>query len=264
MSNLEVLQTKQFEVMSGSDLLHGRYCRVDDRAPTVLMATGGSAKGSLSSSWANFTDIFSSRGLSSIVFDFAGQGRSGGDRRVLTITKGVRNLVDVLHEVLSWDWIEESRLALLGSSFGGNVVLDYLASDSALHLRGASFKSPCIDLRESYFQELGHDGMLAWQHEGYSSATGLNWEVMEDADASDLCGRLHHIRMPILITHGCADESVPIAQSRLVRDRVSGVVDLFEMKNTNHHYSDGDDWNRMAAVHAAWLTQLFANYGQLR
>lgn len=264
MVNVDGLQSKQFEVMSGDDLLHGRYCRVDNRAPVVLMATGGSAKGSLSSSWSNFADVFSSRGMSSIVFDFAGQGRSGGDRRVLTLTKGVRNLIDVLDEVLRWDWIEESRIALLGSSFGGNVVLDYLASDSPLHLRGASFKSPCIDLRESYFQELGHEGMRAWQREGYLETTGLNWEVIEDADASDLPDRLQNIRIPLLITHGCADESVPIEQSRLVRDRVSGVVDLFEMKRTNHHYSDGDDWSRMAVVHSAWLTQLFANYGQLR
>src|SRR5690349_1892115 len=112
MSNVDVLQTKQFEVLSDGDRLHGRYWRVGDRTPSVLMATGGSAKGSLSLSWANFPDLLTARGISSIIFDFAGQGRSGGDRRVLTLTKGFRNLVDVLREVLSWDWVEESRLAL--------------------------------------------------------------------------------------------------------------------------------------------------------
>ncbi len=249
---------ESFEVLSCGDRLHARYFCAGDEAPVVLIATGGGPKGSLSASWEQFPRLLLARGISSIIFDFAGQGKSGGDRRVLTLAKGVQNLIDVLKEVLSWSWVRETRLGIMGSSFGGNVVLDYLASDSPLRLCAASFKSPCIDLHESYFQELGFDGMAAWKRDGFSPATGLNWEVIEDADASTLSDRLHRITIPVLITHGCEDESVPITQSRLIRDRVGGVADLLEMKHTNHHYSGGDDWDRMASVHVAWLAKVLA------
>ncbi|MCE1168570.1 MAG: S9 family peptidase [Sphingobacteriia bacterium] len=185
------------------------------------------------------------------------QGLSQGDRRHLTLTKGVKNLVDILEHVLEWDWVHLDKLALMGSSFGGNVILDYLASDEALEVRGATFKSPCIDLRESYLQELGTDGMKTWQQDGYSELTGLNWEVIEDADASNLVTRLGKIKVPLFITHGVEDESVPITQSRTVRNIVYGIVDLLEMNGTNHHYSARDDWDRMASVHIGWLKHLF-------
>lgn len=248
-----------FEFISLNEKCHARYKKVDEDAPVVLMATGGSKKGSLGLSWINLPRVFEEHGISSIIFDFAGQGKSQGDRRLLTITKGVRNLTDILNHILDWDWIQKDKLVLMGASFGGNVVLDYLALDEAILARGATFKSPCIDLRESYLQELGEEGMQKWKEEGYSELTGLNWEVMEDALASDLFNRLYKIKVPLLITHGVEDESVPIAQSRTVRDKVDGVVDLVEMNGTNHHYSDRDDWDRMAAIHVGWLQHLFFN-----
>jgi len=255
----EIGDMTSFEFISLGERCHARYKRVDKNAPVLLLATGGSNKGSLGLSWINFPRILEAHGISSIIFDFAGQGYSQGDRRYLTLTKGVRNLVDILDHILEWDWIHKDRLALMGASFGGNVVLDYLASDEAIQVRGATFKSPCIDLRESYLQELGDDGMRAWQQDGYSELAGLAWKVIEDADASNLITRLDKIKVPLLITHGVADESVPIAQSRTVRDGVSGIVDLLEMNGTNHHYSDRDDWDRMAAVHVGWIEHLFFN-----
>lgn len=246
-----------FEFISAGELCHGRYKRVNKNAPVLLIATGGSKNGSLGQSWINFPALLEAHGISTIIFDFAGQGLSQGDRRHLTLKKGVKNLDDVLKYVLKWDWIRLDKLALMGSSFGGNVVLEYLASDEALSVRGATFKSPCIDLRESYFQELGDDGMKTWQQDGYSELTGLNWEVIEDADASNLITQLNKIKTPLFITHGTKDESVPIMQSRTIRDKVLGIVDLLEMNGTNHHYSERDDWDRMASVHIGWLEQLF-------
>lgn len=249
---------EQFEFISLNERCRGRIDRVaGDRVPVVLMATGGSNRGSLSDTWTRFPVFLRAAGLTSIVFDFAGQGTSDGDRRVLTLRKGVKNLLDALRTVTSWSWVNPKRVALLGSSYGGNVVLDYLAAEPEVPVCGASLKSPCIDLRESYLQELGAEGMRAWEETGYSEAAGLSWRVIEEADKSDLRERLHRIAVPLLITHGVPDESVPIAQSRTVRDNVPGVVDLLEMNGANHHYSSGDDWERMATVHAAWLAQLF-------
>lgn len=254
-------QMTPFEFVSMGETCRGRYFIADTSAPTVLMATGGGPKGSLSQTWLKFPCLLAEAGISSIVFDFAGQGRSDGDRRDLTLTKGVRNLSDAVNHVLNWKWAGTRALALMGSSYGGNVILDYLASDSPANVGCATFKSPCIDLRESYLQEMGPDGMRKWERDGYSEQTGLSWAVIEDADRSDLADRLNRITIPLLITHGLSDESVPITQSRLVRDRAAGVVDLLEMNGTNHHYSDRDDWGRMAAVHVGWLKAFFSENG---
>jgi pimeloyl-ACP methyl ester carboxylesterase len=252
------LNMTEFEFTSLNERCRGRIDRFgDESAPVVVMATGGSNGGSLSDTWKRFPVFLRAAGLTSIVFDFAGQGTSDGDRRVLTLRKGVQNLLDALRTVTSWPWVNPTRVALLGSSYGGNVVLDYLASKPEIPVCGASLKSPCIDLRESYLQELGEEGMRLWAEAGYSETAGLSWQVIEEADQSDLRERLPQIAVPLLITHGVADESVPITQSRMVRDKVPGVVDLLEMNGANHHYSSGDDWERMAIVHAAWLARLF-------
>lgn len=249
---------EQFEFISLNERCRGRIDRVEgEQVPVVVMATGGSNRGSLSDTWTRFPVFMRAAGLTSVVFDFAGQGTSDGDRRILTLRKGVRNLLDALRTVTSWSWVNPHLIALLGSSYGGNVVLDYLAAEPEVTVRGASLKSPCIDLRESYLQEVGVEGMRVWEETGYSEAAGLSWQVIEEADKSDLRERLHRIAVPLLITHGVPDESVPIGQSRAVRDHVAGVVDLLEMNGVNHHYSSRDDWDRMATVHAAWLAQLF-------
>jgi pimeloyl-ACP methyl ester carboxylesterase len=255
---------EQFEFISLNERCRGRIDRVEgEHVPVVVMATGGSSRGSLSDTWTRFPVFLRSAGLTSVVFDFAGQGTSDGDRRVLTLRKGVQNLVDALRTITGWSWVSPNRIALLGSSYGGNVVLDYLASAPEVAVCGASLKSPCIDLRESYLQELGAEGMRAWEETGYSEAAGLSWQVIAEADKSDLRERLHRISVPLLITHGVPDESVPIAQSRTVRDHVPGVVDLLEMNGVNHHYSSRDDWDRMATVHAAWLAQLFRRQAEI-
>ena len=247
-----------FEFTSLGETCRGRCSLVSHDAPTVLMATGSGDMGAKGETWTKLPRRLRRHGISSIVFDFAGQGHSDGDRRALTLSKGVRNLEDALRHILGWDWVRPEALALLGSSYGGNVVLAHLASEDRAPVLGASLKSPCIDLRESHQLALGTDGMAAWERDGYSSEAGQNWSVIEDADASRLDERLHRITVPLLITHGTADESVPITQARRVRDRAGGVVDLVEMKGVNHHYSDRDDWDRMAAVHVGWLQQLFA------
>lgn len=247
-----------FAFVSAGDRCHGRYRMAGKDAPVLVIATGGSAKGSLSQSWTSYPDLLDAVSISCVIFDFSGQGLSEGKRCHLTVSKGVQNLNDVLAHILEWDLMRDRKLALMGSSFGGNVVLEFLASNPSVRINGAVFKSPCIDLRESYFQELGAEGMAKWEEAGYSEETGLMWEVIEECDSSDLRFRLKKITTPLLITHGTLDESVPISQSRDIRDSVSGIVDLVEMKGTNHHYSDRDDWQRMAALHVSWLKQLFS------
>jgi len=248
---------ENFEVVSLGETLHGRHLSVSPHAPTVLIATGGGDNGSLGQSWQQFPYLLEQASISSIIFDFAGQGLSAGKRRELSVTKALQNLTSVLHHISQWDSIEPDNLALLGASLGGNVILEYLAQDNHLPVQGATLKSPCILLRESYICEIGEKAVAQWQQTGFSAEAGLNWSVIQDSQDLAISKRLDKIHTPLLITHGTNDTIVPITQSYTIKERVSGPVDFVEMKGVNHHYSSGSDWDRMAAIHIAWLKVLF-------
>ena len=78
----------------------------------VMMVTGDGPKGTKSASWSNLPPLLAAAGLASFLFDFEGLGYSGGQRRTLTLSKGIDNLRSATHFLRQQPWADPTRTCL--------------------------------------------------------------------------------------------------------------------------------------------------------
>lgn len=94
-----------------------------ERKPTVVMAHG------FNSSYLEprpYAESLAMRGVASYIFDFCGGGnnsRSDGVTTDMTIFTEVENVEDIARQVKTWEFVDSSRVALLGCSQGGLVAV---------------------------------------------------------------------------------------------------------------------------------------------
>lgn len=91
------------------------------RKPTVIMAHGFNGTEEETKAYA---ECLAMRGVASYVFEFCGGGnrsRSEGKTTEMTILTEQANVEDITRQVKSWDFVDSTRVALLGCSQGGLV-----------------------------------------------------------------------------------------------------------------------------------------------
>ena len=91
------------------------------RKPTVIMAHGFNSSEEETKAYA---ECLAMRGVASYVFEFCGGGnrsRSEGKTTEMTILTEQANVEDITRQVKSWDFVDSTRVALLGCSQGGLV-----------------------------------------------------------------------------------------------------------------------------------------------
>lgn len=119
----------------------------------IVILTGDGVKGSKSKALTPLVDALLIDEFGVLVFDFIGQGDSGGERSKLNILTGVANLKDALS--FFYSKLEINRLYAFATSFGGSVLLN---SKGVLpKLSKIALKSPVSDLLETYENEHTRD-----------------------------------------------------------------------------------------------------------
>lgn len=236
--------------------LRGRFvlpARSDGPFPLVVMATGDGRKGTQSETWTKLPSLLLHLGVASFVFDFSGLGASDGDRRDLTLSTGVSNLRSAMQLVQSRTFVDHTRIGLLGSSFGGNVALLFAATTQQIRCLG--LKSPVCFYPDSLLCEFGQDELSAWEQSGYSDKIGFHFNFYLDALSHNAYRAAMAITCPCLITHGSADEVVPVSQSRhlLLALHSSNPKRLCELPGVGHRYVEPGAWDAMAAMLSNWF-----------
>ena len=240
------------DLVSGTTL-RGRFILPAD-APhhcgVVVYLTGDGPKGSKSLSWVNLPPIMAERGIASFLFDFEGLGYSDGERRLLTVSKGLSNFRTAWQVVTNSALIDHDRIGVLGSSFGGTVALlapDIINSSSSLGL-----KSPASFLADAYVNEIGDRVINPWAA-GFSEELGYDSSVLFEALLCNPFSSARLITTPTLITHGTSDDVVPVRQSKYLSHCLSGEAKLELFESVGHSYSEGDAWIKMAILFADWF-----------
>ncbi len=229
------------------ELLRARFVipnGIDERIPLVIMLTGDGPKGSNSLSWVNLSPKLAERRIASLLFDFSGLGNSEGDRRNLTLTKGISDFQVIFNAIRKYDWIDLDNIGILASSFGGSVALCcYEILNSA---KAVGLKSPCCFLPEAYVNEISLQNLNDWIELGFCEENGYNIDVLKDPFKYNIYGQLKNIQTKCLITHGSSDEVVPVSQSKYLDLLLQCPHELIIFDNCDHGYSVGDSWNKMA------------------
>jgi alpha-beta hydrolase superfamily lysophospholipase len=225
---------RDFTFRSAGTRLAGKFLAGDPAVNwTIILLTGDSKKGTLSDTWTGAVSTLRESGFGLFLFDFHSQGRSEGDRRELTLSRGVQNLEDALP--LARELSPHASVGYFASSFGAAVLL--AAMDSIPAPQAITFKSPAVVLAEAYEREHGSmEAMERWRSAGVSEVNGLSYAAYADARAYELYEQASSITCPTLIVHGTADEIVPVAQSRRLANAIGRNARLVEIPHGDHNY----------------------------
>jgi uncharacterized protein len=238
----------KFEVLNQSnELLKGRFIQPlnSHKSPVVIMLTGDGPKGSNSLSWLNIPPRLAKFGIASLLFDFSGLGNSEGKRKDLTLSKGIEDFKIIFEHLKNYSWIDDSKIAIMGSSFGACVALMCPLLMNKCKVIG--FKSPSTFLPDAYYNELSLEAFKNWRQTGFCEENGYNYSVFLDPFKHNVYDAISKIKSKCLITHGSADEVVPYQQSLYLKELIAGEAELLTFENGDHGYT-GANWEKMAII----------------
>lgn len=192
------------------------------------------------------------RGLTALRFDFAGSGESGGDFADISYSGQVDDLsAAVAH--LKESGIE--HVGLIGSSMGGTVALLY--AGSRMGVQGLATIAAPSDPFEVVRQVSTEQELAVWEERGFVEYHGrrLNKAFLDDIRQLDIVGAASRITCPVLLIHGDADETVPVAQAYRVYEVLRGHKQLRILHGADHRLSEPVAMK--AAMHDAqdWIAQ---------
>lgn len=142
--------------------------------------------------------------------------------------------------------VNKSKIGMLGASFGGNVAL--LSVSHLQEVKVLALKSPVCFYPDSFIAEFGQEKIDEWENSQYLDEIGFDYSFYLDSFDYNTYYEAKKITCSCIITHGQADEIVPISQSRHLKKVLvkSPLVKLVEYQGVNHRYSNEGAWDNMA------------------
>ncbi len=223
--------------------------------PTVLICHG--FKGFME--WGFFpylAALLADRGFVAVRFNFSGSGMQPGDELVTDIEAfgtathskdlaELRYVIDALGVEIAPERIDRERIGLFGHSRGGGTSI--LATGHAATKN--SVRSLVTWSAVSTFDRLTEEQKVNWRESGSLPITnartgqeiGLDQVVLDDLDRSsdrlDIVAAATRCRVPWLIVHGQADETVPVDEARWLADRAPETARLETIARGSHTFS---------------------------
>ncbi len=250
-------QKIQFQNSKGDKLAAILSNPTGDMTKPIVVMAHGFASNKNSRSNTKLVERFDQLGIASFRFDIWGHGESEGNFEDITITEAVDDILQAIKFLKSLDY---SRIALVGSSFGGAAAME--VASQTTNLFALALKSPVSDYAEEQLHVRGQEGIDAWKSDGftlYESNRGgkikINYTLYEDF--------LHHsgyqvapnISIPTLIVHGDQDEEVPVAQS-IKTSKLIPNCKLVIVEGAKHSYQEGRHENEMLEAITGFIEEI--------
>lgn len=188
-------------------------------------------------------ESLSRAGFTVLRFDFTGAGESSGEFESITCTRQVEDL-GAAHGLLRERGL--ARVGVVGSSMGGTTALMYAgAADGVAAL--ATLAAP-FDPKEILERDFPPRAVALWRAQGFIEFNGrrLGTDFLEEALTIDVAGAVARITCPVLVIHGDADPTVPVAQGRALYRALAGEKEQCILPGADHRFTREED--RQAAL----------------
>lgn len=198
------------------------------------------------------------RGIRFLAIDFQGLGDSTGEFRTLTLRRQLEDYEATRERLLPGE-----RHVLIGSSMGG-LVACLAAVAEPMRIAGLVLVAPAFGFRERFERQLGPAAVAHWErtdnlpYRGEFVSVDLAFDLLRDArrvDELELCSR---ITQPVLVIHGDADATVPIAESERAIAAMRAPVEWLPIPGGSHRLE------RHLDLLAARIGEFVARHGASR
>ena len=181
-------------------------------------------------------------GLASVRFDFSGSGESDGEFAGMTLGGEVAEAKAVLDYARALPFVDQSRVFLVGLSLGG-AVASIVGGEEPGKARAIVLWAPAGNMPDLIAARETKEGREALARNGYLDLGGLplGREFFRDLAATDIYRRAAPFPGRVLLIHGDADESVPLAASQRYREIYGPRAELRVIPGAGHTF-DRADW----------------------
>lgn len=179
-------------------------------------------------------ETLSRAGFAVLRFDFTGAGESTGDFDAITCTRQVDDLA-AAHGLLKDHGVR--RVAIVGSSMGGTTALMYAGAAEGVAAL-VTLAAP-VDPRELIEQGFPMKERVRWRAQGFIEFDGrrLNASFLEEALTIDVAAAVARIACPVLVIHGDADATVPVAHAHALYAGLSAEKELCILPGADHRFT---------------------------
>ena len=208
--------TQEIWVSNGGQKIYG-VAYVPNGAGKAPLVIFSHELGRDHTSGERYAERLAKAGYAAYVFDFrggtVGGNRSDGTNKEMSILTEASDLEAVLNAAKTWEFVDASKIVLLGGSMGG-LVTTVVGSSHQDEIAGMMLMYPALSAKaDSGAERYGQDGEVpedvslfgGWIHVGRNYITDLR-----QADFNQL---LSSYRGHMLLIHGDKDATVPISWS---------------------------------------------------
>lgn len=182
------------------------------------------------------------QGYAAYCFDFCGgssESLSGGSTDSMTVFTEVEDLKSVVAMVKTLDYVDTTKIVLLGSSQGG-LVSSLLAEDIPNEIASMVLFYPAYNIPElvNMFSGLGNGsswGGGSWG-DGFGSMMSMSDAFVNSIKNFDVWSHIGTFPKPVCIVHGTSDFIVPISNS----EKAVGLypdAQLHPIEGANHGFN---------------------------
>jgi len=229
--------------------IFGNLCPLQKEAPCVVMSHGleSSKDGS---KWLALAPQLYDAGFASLRFSYRGCGegdeKSEGEFEDTTLTgrmSDYRAAIDFLQKTR----IDTTRLGVIGSSFGGTVILT---------ARDERIKAMVILATPAHFPSPGKEELKHVKDKGYfefESGRRLRLGFFEDVRQYNIYDEIKKIHRPLLIIHGSHDEIVPVEHASALYSHANEPKRLEIIDGANHVFDKPEHRDTVIRLSLEWF-----------
>ncbi|MFA6450003.1 MAG: alpha/beta fold hydrolase [bacterium] len=218
------MDTEKVRFSSGVHNLIGIYHEGEGSPKAAVVISHGFAANKESDKWVYVSEGFAEAGISTLRFDHAGRGESDGLFEDVTLTGRIADLRAAVSFVGANKGI--GRIALIGSSFGGDTAL-FVAADPGIACAAIIATPFSFD-----FMDEAETG------DGYIEIDGLRVKrgLKQDVAKYDIEAQAAKVSR-LLIMHGTQDEVVPPSDALLIYESAAEPKQLEMIEGADHRFS---------------------------
>ena len=165
--------------------------------------------------WVNYARHWAKEGYAVLTFDFAGGGnrsRSEGKTTDMSVLTEVSDLKTMLLEARTWEFVDTTRIVLVGGSQGGGVA-SIVSARHPKEIAAQVLLYPAFHLPAN-LHELYPDLSNLPETDGRNGMITIGRKYILDMYDHDYDRDMQGYDGPVLIVHGDKDKTVPISVSQ--------------------------------------------------